>query len=227
MAAASLWTVRTDRPLPPDYDSILAPDEQIKAQRFRFPRDQHRYRLVRSVLRLILAQILDCDPQKIAFSYTPKGKPTLAIPDVPLHFNVSHSGDYGLIGIAQDQLIGVDLELMQPKSNFLNLAQRFFAPAESLWLATKTEAEQQQIFYQLWTAKEAFLKATGLGISGGLDRVIVSKNLQQYEGLPEPYQVKDWQLVSQPLFEHYWGAIALNQEGDRLNSVKIQPYQWE
>jgi 4'-phosphopantetheinyl transferase len=227
MSSVSLWIVPTDRPLPPDYDSILAPDEQSKAQRLHFPQDQHRYRLMRTVLRRLLAQTLNCDPKKLRFSYSPKGKPTFKNPDVPIHFNISHSGDYGLIGIAQDQLIGVDLELMQSKPNFINLAQRFFAPSENLWLTTKTAAEQQQIFYQFWTAKEAFLKATGLGISGGLDRVIVSETLQQYESLPEPYQVNHWQLLSQPFFDHYWGAIALNQTDAIPNSVKIQPYQWE
>lgn len=227
MSSVSLWIVPTDRPLPPDFDEILAPDEQSKAQRFRFPQDQHRYRFIRTVLRRLLAQNLDCDPTKLRFSYSAKGKPTLANPAGPIHFSVSHSGDYGLIGIAQDQLIGVDLELMQSKPNFMNLAQRFFAPSESLWLTTKTAADQQQNFYQFWTAKEAFLKATGLGISGGLDQVIVSKTLQQYESLPEPYQVNHWQLLSQPFFENYWAAIALNQEDAIPNSVKIQPYQWE
>jgi len=227
MVTLSLWTVRTDRPIPPDYDSILAPDEQIRAQRFRFPQDQHRYRLVRTVLRLLLAETLDCDPQTIGFDYSAKGKPTLLQPNIPLYFNVSHSGNYGLIGIADDQLIGVDLEFMQPKAHLLSLAQRFFSPSESLWLNAQPAADQITNFYQLWTAKEAFLKATGLGISAGLDRVIVSKDLQHYESLPEPYRVENWQLFSQPLFEHYWGAIALNNQKINWDLVKIKAYHWE
>jgi 4'-phosphopantetheinyl transferase len=227
MAPVSLWLVKTDRLLPPEFNSILAPDEQIKAQRFHFISDQRRYRLMRIALRRLLAETLNCDPRAIHFHYSANGKPILAKPDRQVYFNISHSGDYGLIGIADDQLIGVDLEFMQPKSDSLKLAQRFFSPSESVWLNTQSPANQDVAFYQLWTAKEAFLKAIGVGISAGLDTVILSKNFQKYESLPDPYQTTNWQLRSQPFFDHYWGAIALNSPEKQLNSVEIQSYCWE
>lgn len=226
MDSVSLWTVPTDHVLPPVYDTILAADERAKVQRFHRPQDQQRYQLVRIALRLLLGKTLEWDPQKIQFKYSANGKPSLAIPDLPIHFNVSHSGNYGLIGIAQHHPIGVDLEVMQPQKNFVKLAQRFFAPSEQAQLSVTTQEEQKTVFYQLWTAKEAFLKATGLGISAGLNNVVLSPDLRSYQTLPHPYLVQQWHLFSQPLFTNYWGAIALNNQENHSHSMIIQPYQW-
>lgn len=231
MASVLVWTVPTDLPISPAYSRFLSPDEWERAQRFRLPGDRQRYRVMRTVLRMILGKTLACDPREIVFGYTPTGKPYLRDPADSLAFNVSHSGDYGLVGIFLDGLIGVDLEQMQVNANVQKLAQRFFASAESEVILAHFAPQQQQLFYRYWTAKEAFLKATGLGISGGLDRVIVSPYVDQYDALPDPHQGPDWQLWSRPLFDNYWAAIAVSpkyQYKDGFNAqFKLKPFNWE
>ncbi|MEY2984510.1 MAG: 4-phosphopantetheinyl transferase [Cyanobacteriota bacterium] len=227
MVPISVWTVRTDSPLPPLYDSLLTADERAKAQRFCCHPDQQRYRVVRIALRLLLAATLDCAPATIRFNYSANGKPCLASPSLPWHFNVSHSGNVGLIGIANNRVIGVDLEVIKPKANVVHLAQRFFSPTETRTLRAQTGETQQRTFYQLWTAKEAFLKATGLGIGGGLNQVVLASDRQHYHSLPHPYQVADWQLFSLPLLDAYWGAIALQNSHQSPASITIQSYRWD
>jgi 4'-phosphopantetheinyl transferase len=100
------------------------------------------------------------------------GKPRLAPPFGHVGFSWSHSGDEALlaVGVGLPEL-GVDLERHRPRRSALELARRFFAPAEADALAAMAGAAQLAGFLALWTAKEAVLKAHGGGLVYGLHRV--------------------------------------------------------
>ena len=88
---------------------------------------------------------------------------------IRLDFSLSHSGGVALIGIARDGgRIGVDVETRPASPDFLDIARRWFAREEIKWLTRQGEDEQGFLFLQCWTRKEAFLKATGDGLSGDL-----------------------------------------------------------
>ena len=114
------------------------------------------------------------------FAYLTHGKPILAKNNShpPLQFNVSHSHHLGLYAFAySDYGIGIDLELIRPISNIISLAKRFFTEKEASYLESLSPQEQIETFFRFWTAKEAYLKATGEGLVG-LDNieVMVSAN---------------------------------------------------
>ena len=232
-----IWLCPTDRPLLPDYQALLSSEEMARGERYQRPQDKQRFLTMRLALRILLARQLDCLPQKLQFTYGPQGKPELVHRERRSPwFNVAHSGDYGLIGVSTEGEVGVDLQIMLPKSHCLKLARRFFAPQEVWQLESLGEEERTKLFYQLWTAKEAFLKATGQGISGGLDQVIPASSLDQYQCLPSNYETKQWRLSSQPLLvaqggnNNYWTAIAWRT--NQVNQAEptclsdIQPFQW-
>lgn len=145
---------------------ILSQDERDRADRFRFERDRIRFILCRGILRQILSCYLQTQPKTIQFAYTKHGKPYLiqAEPKHHLGFNLSHSQQTALIAVIRDREVGVDLEYIRPVE-LLELADRFFSAREAQWLRSIPAAQQQPAFFQLWTAKEAYLKAIGTGLS--------------------------------------------------------------
>jgi len=95
------------------------------------------------------------------YAETPEGKPFLpSLPD--FRFSLSHSGETVLCAVSEREL-GCDVERVR---NFdLRLAERFFHPEESAYLSALPEGERQAAFFRLWTLKESYMKARGLGFA--------------------------------------------------------------
>ncbi|MEA5537232.1 4'-phosphopantetheinyl transferase family protein [Crocosphaera sp. XPORK-15E] len=185
---------------------ILNDQEQIKAKRFQFEQHQRRFIVARSTLKIILSRYLNIPPDQITFEYSPLGKPKLSneINSQKIEFNLSHSQELAIYGITCDRLIGVDVEYIRPMPDAEQLAKRFFCPQEAEKINTLSSPDKDKAFFQLWTAKEAYLKATGEGISGGLDKVeIFLDSPLQLINLPH------WQLLSFTPQTDYLAAIVV------------------
>jgi 4'-phosphopantetheinyl transferase len=196
--------------------SLLSESEKIKADRFKFPQHQRRYQAVHGILRIILGRYLNLDPAQINFTHCDRGKPYLTNDCNPLNlqFNLSHSENMAILGISRDRRIGVDLEKMRPMENAEQLAERFFCASEYALLTQAIPAERDKLFFQLWTAKEAYLKATGEGISGGLNQVEIALNPLRF------INFHDWYLQSFSPSpdddQNYWAAIAIETQGENV-----------
>lgn len=166
-----LWFLPLDRPAErvARLEALLSPLEVERANRFHLPVLRHRHAVAHGVLRELLGAYLGA-PFKMEFSIGPKGKPALEKGDRPdpFHFNLAHSGDYALYGFARSEL-GVDIELMREDRDLLGLARRFFAPLEHATIQALPDAGRRAAFYQVWTRKEAYIKARGTGLSERLD----------------------------------------------------------
>lgn len=159
-----LWRVNLDVNLAAGDLAMLSAAEQDRAARFRFERDARRYGASHVALRQVLAHALGlADPAQIDYAHNAHGKPQLATGG--LHFNMSHSGDWALIGISTRHALGVDLEVCKPMPDASDLAQRHFTPAEyAAYLASPLD-QREATFLRCWTRKEACLKALGSGLS--------------------------------------------------------------
>ncbi len=127
-------------------------------------------------LRRVLGAVLGLAPGDIEFGTGPHGKPELAghAGAAGVHFNLSHSGSVGLIGWCWQRAIGVDVEIWRATRDQAALVRRYFAPGEiAAWEALPPE-RRQEAFFNLWTRKEAYLKALGLGLTLALDSFDVS-----------------------------------------------------
>lgn len=124
-------------------------------------------------LRELLASYLDVPAEQVQIERDTHGKPYLAAPAhaAQLQFNLSHTGALLLVGISHGQALGVDLETQQRKRPWLDLAQRYFAADETAALAALPPTRQAAAFVDLWSCKEAVLKAIGRGIAFGLQRL--------------------------------------------------------
>ncbi len=142
---------------------LLTNEERTKAGQFRFEADCARFILARGCLRVILGGHMGISPTAVPLEFTSHGKPQLSGTS-PLHFNVSHSGEYFLIALSQYPL-GIDIEQHRPRVNLTQLARRFFSEPEWRDLETHNEVDQTAVFYHIWTRKEAFIKGVGQGLS--------------------------------------------------------------
>jgi 4'-phosphopantetheinyl transferase len=145
---------------------VLSSDEHDRAARFRFDVHRNRYIVCRGKLREMLGSHLGVIPTGLAFSYGSHGKPFLAQGEI--QFNVSHSHNMGMIAVSAVE-VGCDIERIDPKFADEQIPERFFSPSEVAALRALPVGEQRDAFFRIWTRKEAFIKACGLGVSMGLD----------------------------------------------------------
>ncbi|NJL01622.1 MAG: 4'-phosphopantetheinyl transferase superfamily protein [Spirulinaceae cyanobacterium SM2_1_0] len=185
----------------------LAADERRRAAASA-PPIRDRFVLTRGLLRWLLSRHRGCDPAALAFRYGDRGKPYLI--DSPWHFNLAHSGEWALYVIAL-RPVGIDVERERPLA-VAKLARRFFTPTEAAAIAQLPAAQQQAAFFATWTRKEAYLKATGTGLSG-LQQVEVSVMPNQPACLraiaDHPDAAQGWTLTSWQPAPHYWAALAI------------------
>ncbi len=145
----------------------LSAEEQQRMRRTRAGVVRQRFVVARASLRAILAAYLGCATNEVRFRYGVHGKPELEVGD-DLAFNLSHSGDAGVLAVGCGQSLGVDLERHRPMENFLALARRFFSDREVAELESVEQTEQLAAFFRIWTRKEAYLKAHGTGLAARL-----------------------------------------------------------
>lgn len=178
---------------------LLSPDERARADRFIHGGPREQFIAARSALRRILSRYAGVEPQTLAFATSPTGKPCLSTPSV--RFNLSHSGTGAVIAVTRTLEVGVDLEWVRPRETFRDMARRYFTPAEA------DAITDLRAFYAVWTRKEAFLKALGLGLAGGLERFAVTHDdparLLHIDG--DADAASRWTMIS---WEPAHGAIA-------------------
>ena len=150
--------------LPADAGALLNDEEKSRARRFHFDPDRDRWMRSRALLRLCLSGRLGIHAGDLQFRCGVNGKPELSpggsVP--PLSFNLSHSGDFAAIATGLEP-VGVDVESWKDDLPVADLAAHAFRPEECS--AIRASTEPRRLFYQLWTAKEAVMKCTGLGMS--------------------------------------------------------------
>lgn len=188
----------------PFFRSILSDDEISKAESFYKQEGKERAFISRGILRIILSQYLKINPENIKFIYNQKGKPNLEekINGNNLKFNLSHKNQYIIYGFSLVN-IGIDLELINHKKTLLPIAKRFFTTEESQYLQQLGVEKQNEMFYQFWTKKEAYLKAIGEGLSGGLDTIDFCQNSHSHP---------QWQIHNFYLTDNYLGAVCVEKE---------------
>lgn len=161
---------------------ILSTQEKERAEKLQQAKSQRIFVYTRSILRELLARYLSVSPQEILFSVSPLGKPFLIKEQnlLSIEFNLSHSGDIILFAFTRECPIGVDIERIRPKLNYLDIAKRFFSKDEVVALTNFSEHEQLAAFFHCWSRKEAIIKALGKGLSHHLNSFTVSVDPQEY-----------------------------------------------
>lgn len=161
----------------------------------------------------------------VALERDDHGKPHALDASYP-QFNLSHGGQRVAIAFSRECAIGVDVEALRRRHSSLELAERFFAAEEAHALAALDASEQQAAFINLWTCKEAVLKALGRGIAFGLDRLrfdlhgMIPGKLVEIAA--EAGAVADWQILRFDAGSDHAGALAWHGRDLRVRAMRIQ-----
>jgi 4'-phosphopantetheinyl transferase len=181
----------------------LSKRERLRAMRFTFERERHRFVTARGFLRCILCQLLDTEPNTLEFNYGPAGKPSLggALAHSGVEFSVAHSDNLALFALSCSGAVGVDVEEIRPMPDLDGLIERCFSASESAEVHQLSGPPKIKAFFRIWTRKEARLKATGEGIAG------LTKLMDDQASAPgAPYSLYDF--IPAP---GYSGALAVLQ----------------
>lgn len=208
-----------------DFCTLLDASELTKVEQLAEPRKSY-YLESQGRLRQVLSYYLDEPPLRIIIKRHAYGKPYLA--DHPnLAFNISHSGKQWVMAVSRAGLLGVDIEYCRPRNNFTALVNRCFAEEERLYWHNLAEDEKLAGFYELWTKKEAFVKATGRGIGLGLAQCVLDTG----EGcgfLRIPCQFGDasqWSVTMPAITGCYCCAVVLNRPIEALSVYEMDTQQ--
>lgn len=181
------------------YWQLLDKNEQDKASRFVQTIHGRRYVASHGKLRLILSEYLGLPPEKIGYAEQAFGKPLIVINGLEheITFNLAHSGNKMLVAVGLGARIGVDIEVWNNRVDAVSVANICFAEAERCFWNGLPEGERSEFFYRLWTRKESFVKAVGVGLGLDVSEVISSSvGKAQFLSVPEGYgSSEDWTLV--------------------------------
>ncbi|MBS0149652.1 MAG: 4'-phosphopantetheinyl transferase superfamily protein [Nitrospira sp.] len=143
--------------------------ERQRASRLVREQDRRHYVLAHGGLRAILSRYLGVSPCEVSLGRTEAGKPFLtkdAGKQAGITFNLSHAHTRALVAISNAQEVGVDLEWVRSKVDVVNLSERYFSPSEHTVIMRTAEDQRAMTFFRYWVAKEALLKAQGIGLQG-------------------------------------------------------------
>lgn len=147
--------------------------------------------------------MLDVAPAELEFERGPAGRPELA--GRPLRFSLAHSAGLALVAVTDRADLGADLERIEARLAEPPSAERYFADAERSALDALTGQARLRLFFDLWTQKEAYRKATGEGITAGLGEL-------DWAG---------WTLLRPPVPDGYASAIAVR---DPAAELRLEPW---
>lgn len=175
--------------------SWLSPEEQARLGRIQHPRALSEFTAGRRLIREVLSRWIGVHPRELLLEEGEKGALSLAPRyGSTLRFNLSHTPGLVALAVAQSD-VGIDVEWTQRGGRTVEIAERYFAPRELEELRQLSLEQQRQRFFQLWTLKEAYIKARGLGLAIPLKSFAFSgfeAEALRIEVLPHASDRPDW-----------------------------------
>ena len=188
--------------------AFLSQEERRTSETFRFERDRDRFIARRVFARSVLSSYLECEPAELCFAFGANGKPELAATSSALHFNLTHTGDFVALAVSQECELGIDVEELERSTEIEidDLAADYFSNGERKLLESCSSDQRRRTFLQIWTRKEAYIKALGCGLSRPLTSFDASAGIITEDG-----QVPDsaWQVIDLDLGPAYVAALAI------------------
>ncbi|RYZ02981.1 MAG: 4'-phosphopantetheinyl transferase superfamily protein [Alphaproteobacteria bacterium] len=168
-ADVHVWLLQLQQPphTLEDLATSLTEEERARSSRFHLERDRKRFIAARGLLRQLVGQYTDMPANAVRFLANSHGKPHIETEEglATFEFNLSHSGDWVVVGFARGAAVGVDIEQIRPMPDMADVARHTFAASEAASIEALPDDQRIDGFFSCWTRKEAYVKAVGLGLS--------------------------------------------------------------
>lgn len=185
-----------------NYRGILTEKERESSRAYYFKEDRSRGETGKILTRLLAAHYLQISYTQIMVIANSYGKPIIYSTDGELiNHNVSHSGDYVVLAFSLQGTIGVDIEKMRTLPEYQEIASSFHRN-EYLKICNK---KSLKVFYRIWTAKEAYVKAKGVGLNIDLESFEIRDSVIYRNSIPQ----KQWEIFYYTIQNTYSGAVVV------------------
>jgi len=174
--------------------SLLSNDERQRASQFYFDRHRRRFIVARSMMRVILSRYLNQQPNELLFHYNDYGKPGLN-DSTQIQFNISHSQELAILAVGKTNPLGIDLEFYADRP-YQGIGEHSFSAQENQQLKMTPLFMQPLVFFHIWSQKEAFIKACGMGLSYQTQSFTVPTLPPTNEAVFDARHQRYWQLQS-------------------------------
>ena len=209
--------------------ALLSAEERERHRRLVRPRNRHEYLVAHALVRTSLSRYADVHPRDWVFRANENGRPEIQSPRLvsPIRFNLSHTDGLVACICAVDREVGVDVEDIERSIAAEEIAASSFSPEEVCSLRSLPETLRSRRFFEIWTLKEAYIKARGMGLSLPLERFSVRIEAAGVITLSSDPALGDsaegWQLLTtRPTAKHQLAAAIRRSEGVDLEVMVRQ-----
>jgi 4'-phosphopantetheinyl transferase len=205
-----------DRDIDPSWLGMASAAERARAERFVQARDRIRFLGCRAALRITLGTLLGVAPEAVAIATSRDGRPELAVAGPrPVDFNLSHSAERGLIVWSAPRRVGVDVEHIDTAFDWRELGHLVFGRDDRQRVESCAGEARARLSYEIWSTKEAVLKADGSGLTAGLTDFSIRDGrvaLDETATGPRARRLPGYRTRAIPVAPGYAAAIAWSDE---------------
>jgi 4'-phosphopantetheinyl transferase len=214
-------SLRAPPDLLPKFFETLSVQEQARAKRFVFERDEHRYVVAHAGLRYLISKYVGANRKEIHIATERLGKPYIQQVNTraQFHFNLSHSGDLAAMAFCVRGELGIDIEQKRPEAATMEIAERNFSERELRELKKLSTEDRLAGFFRCWTRKEAYVKAKGIGLGADLRSFHVNLDSDDVAEL-NAVDAEKWNVFPFKANHENWGAVVYPKS---LRNIKL----WE
>lgn len=210
------------------YARLLDGPERLRAERFMGMEARNEFVFGRALLRLLLGRSLKVDPIEVAIGHGARGKPRLirGSAEGDIRFNLAHSNSLVAIALAKGREVGIDVEWTGRTVDWPLIAERVFSASELGGLVALPPEQQGLAFFAGWTRKEAYLKATGEGLTDEISDIEFTfapgKPVELLRLPGADVEAVSWEIHEIPVPEGFVGALAV-EKGPKLRLIGETP----
>ncbi len=208
--------------------AILSKEEKDRISKYKFKSLRNRHTVSKGLLKSFISNYLNIEPEEINFVQNEYGKPMLQpeLNEIDLQFNVSHSKHLGMFAFTKAHELGIDVESIQETPNLNEIIAMCFSDFEKEWFYKSEPGLQKELFYKVWTGKEAFIKAIGTGLSFPLKEIefkINSKKIIEFKSINGDLSHRQkWDIFTFNPIPNFISSLVVE-----TNGLKIRRYSWD